>query len=639
MSRRNILVVLVIAAAGAAALAGRGLVASARRAAETAPAKLDARAGDTRAKLDAALAHLTRPLEDQVARAVAIPELKAALADRVDAPTILDLFDTEDWWAPFRDRDAAVLIGAEVAVARGEKHPPSPAGLPASTAVPGVSAGVLEGTRPLLAATAPITTPGRTAAITLLLTAPLEPDALAEAAGLPVALSDGRRVVTATGGDPQKAVLAGLIGKEQSAVVSDENGLLAVAVSAGPRLWLWGLAGMPAPAPDLWADPRIWSALAGLLVLVAVLVWTTRPRRPAAEPRPSLARETEVAPVVATATATAPSVAAPPEPRLPATMILGPTPGDPQHDPAMFGRYRLLRRLDGGGMADIYTAVLQGAEGFQRTFVIKRLRPELTRSRGAVEQFIDEAKLGSMLAHPNIVPVFDFGKVGDEYFMAEELILGRDVARLLQKQIETTGRPLNERAALYIAHEVLEALSYAHGLTGADGQPLGIVHRDISPGNIMVTARGEVKLFDFGIVKATGRVSRTEAGVVKGNVSFMSPEQARGETVDARSDLFSLGLVIYYALTSEQIYRGAGTFEQLLQAASGPTQEDLGKLTGLPVTSRILARALAVDPARRYQSAAEFAADLAPHLGNARAEVAALVQRLFGSELRATATG
>ncbi len=629
MSRRNILVVLVVAAVGAAAMATRGLVDSARRSAEAAPAKLEARAADSRARLETALGKATRPLEEQTARAAAVPELRAALTERVDAPTILDLFETEDWWTPFRGRDAAVLIGTEVVVARGEKHPPAPVGLSPSPAVPGVTAGLLAGARPLIAAARVIPIDGRPEPTTLLFTQPFEVEGVATAAGLPIALSDGRRVVAGTGDAAQKAVLAGLVGKEATSVVADGSGLLAVAQPAGPGLWLWGLAALPAPPPDTTMDPRLWSALVGLLVLLSVLVWTTRPKA-AVAPRTTPSRQTDVPTTIE---------AAIPEPRVPGTMILGPGPVNPGNDPNMFGRYRLLRRMDGGGMADIYTAVLEGVEGFQRTYVIKRLRPELMRSRSAVEQFIDEANLGSRLAHPNIVPVFDFGKVGDEYFMAEEFVLGRDVARVLQKRVQITGQPLSERAMLYIAHEVLEALTYAHGQLGDDGQPLGIVHRDISPGNIMVTARGDVKLFDFGIVKATGRVSRTEAGVVKGNVSFMSPEQARGEEVDARSDLFSLGLVIYYGLTNQQIYRGAGTFEQLLQAASGPSAEDLSKVSGLPITSRVLARALAVDPGRRYQNAAEFAAELAPHLAGGRAEVAGLVQQLFGEELRAAAAG
>ncbi|MFL5305706.1 MAG: protein kinase domain-containing protein [Polyangia bacterium] len=633
MSRRNILVLLVLAALGAAALAGRGLVASARRSADAAPVKLEARAAETRAHLESALAHLTQPLEEQAARAAALPELKAALADRVDAPTLLDLFDTEDWWAPFRGRDAAIVVGGQVLAARGDKHPPSPAGLAPSPSTPHATAGLLAGARPLVAAASSVALPDNSASTTLLITAPFDPAPLAASAGVPIALSDGRQLLAATGDDAQRATLAGLAGKESSAVISDGSGLLAVALRAGPGLWLWGLAALPAPAAPVSADPRLWSALAGLLLLMAVLVWTTR--RPRAAGEAAAPSEPSTPPAISSPTVEAPAPTS--EPRMPATMILGPTGGG--DDATMFGRYRLLRRLDGGGMADIYTAVLEGAEGFQRTFVIKRLRPELTRSRAAVEQFIDEARLGSVLAHPNIVPVFDFGKVGDEYFMAEEFVVGRDITRLLQRQLDMNSHPLGERLMLYVAHEVLEALTYAHGLAGADGKPLGIVHRDISPGNVMVTARGDVKLLDFGIVKATGRVSRTEAGVVKGNVSFMSPEQARGESVDARSDLFSLGLVIYYGLTSEQIYRASGTFEQLLQAAAGPKPEDLSKVAALPAASRILARAQAIDPAQRYQSAADFAADLAPHVAGGRLDAAALMHGLFGDELRAASAG
>jgi len=300
-----------------------------------------------------------------------------------------------------------------------------------------------------------------------------------------------------------------------------------------------------------------------------------------------------------------------------------------------FGRYRLLQRLGEGGMAELYTAVLHGAEGFRRVYVVKRLRPEVARNRAAVEQFIDEAKLGSTLVHSNIVPVFDFGKVGDEYFLAQEYIIGRDLGKVMQRLIEQVGHPLSERLVLYIVHEVLEALAYAHNRTDAAGNPIGLVHRDISPGNVMVTARGEVKLFDFGIVKGEGRVSKTEVGVVKGNVSFMSPEQARGQSVDARSDLFSLGLVLYYGLTGEQLYPGQSTFDQLMRAATGPRTEQLKLLTELPqVSAMLVTRALAVDPALRYQTAAEFAAAVAPHVAGGKAEAAALMQKLFADEFK-----
>ena len=173
-----------------------------------------------------------------------------------------------------------------------------------------------------------------------------------------------------------------------------------------------------------------------------------------------------------------------------------------------FGRYRLLERLGEGGMAELYTAVLHGAEGFRRVYVVKRLRPQVARNRAAVEQFIDEAKLGSTLVHSNIVPVFDFGKVGDEYFLAQEYIIGRDVGKVLNRHMETFGRPLTER--LVAVHRARGAGGAGlRALTGPTrtGVRIGLVHRDISPGNIMITARGEVKLFDFGIVKGEERVS------------------------------------------------------------------------------------------------------------------------------------
>ncbi len=377
-------------------------------------------------------------------------------------------------------------------------------------------------------------------------------------------------------------------------------------------------------------DPRVWvGGLFALSTLSTFLFWRRRAKSAGTE------STTAVTVVHRNATVHVGSGAGEGEEDRRSTAKMG-TPRSPASEPRTFGRYHLLRRIDGGGMADIYAASLHGAEGFRRLFVIKRLRPELARNRTAVEQFIDEAKLGSSLVHPNIVPVFDFGKLGDEYFMAQEYIVGRDIARLLQRHLDRTGRPLDERLMLYIAHDVLEALAYAHAQTDAQGTPLGLVHRDVSPGNIMVTARGEVKLFDFGIVKAIGRLAKSEEGVVKGNISFMSPEQARSEPVDARSDLFSLGLVIYYGLTNERLYRDDdGSFEQLRRAGVGPTTAQLAKIDHLALAGPILRRALAVDPARRYQNAVEFAAALAPHTPGARAEAAALMQRLFGDELRA----
>ena len=227
-------------------------------------------------------------------------------------------------------------------------------------------------------------------------------------------------------------------------------------------------------------------------------------------------------------------------------------------------------------MAQVFTAVTFGAEGFRRTFVVKRLRAELSRDPAVVAQFIDEAKLGSTLVHSNVIPVFDFGKVGDEYYLAQEYILGRDMGRITTRSLERLQRPASVTTTLYVAAQTLLALEYAHGKLSDSGRPMGIVHRDVSPSNILLSARGEVKLFDFGIVKAEGRVTKTQHGVVKGNVSFMSPEQARGTSIDGRADLFSLGLVIYYCLTGEVLYRGETTYELLVKAATGPGPDELG---------------------------------------------------------------
>ncbi len=226
-------------------------------------------------------------------------------------------------------------------------------------------------------------------------------------------------------------------------------------------------------------------------------------------------------------------------------------------------------------MSEVYTAVAHGAEGFSRTFVIKRLRPELARNKEAVAQFIDEARVQASLVHSNIVPVFDFGMMGGEYFMIEEYILGRDLARVSTRCVERTGFRLEPRLVYYFAYEALQALAYAHSKRGRDGEPLDIVHRDVSATNVMLSSSGEVKLFDFGIAKANRRNTQTQAGMVKGNANFMSPEQARGQNVDHRSDLFSLALVMYFCLTNQLLYTGDNDLDILYRAACGPTAEDL----------------------------------------------------------------
>jgi serine/threonine protein kinase len=286
-------------------------------------------------------------------------------------------------------------------------------------------------------------------------------------------------------------------------------------------------------------------------------------------------------------------------------------------------------------MSEIFTAETSGVEGFSRTFVLKRLRPELRHDKEAVAQFIDEARNQASLVHSNIVPVFDFGMVGNEYFITQEYIAGRDLVRLVGRVEEKTGqRGLESRVALYIAYETLQALSYAHDRRDKTGAPMAIVHRDVSAGNIIVSLQGEVKLSDFGIVKSNRRVTKTQVGMVKGNANFMSPEQARGLTVDARSDLFSLAQVLYYCLTGELLYNGQNDLDVLYKAATGPTFDDFQRMHTLPEPAgQILEKALAFDPRERFQDAAEFAGVLAAHVGGGKTEAARLMHVLFGEEL------
>jgi serine/threonine protein kinase len=330
-------------------------------------------------------------------------------------------------------------------------------------------------------------------------------------------------------------------------------------------------------------------------------------------------------------------VARPPKVTLPGLDAPGGQQGSsPAPAGRLFGRYLLIEQLGQGGMSQVFSAVTFGAEGFRRKFVVKRLRPELSHDPAVVAQFIDEAKLGASLVHSNVVPVFDFGKVGEEYFLASEYILGRDLVRLIDRLQEVNAGPLSLPLALTCAHEVLRALEYAHTRLGEDGQPLGLVHRDVSPANVLVSARGEVKLFDFGIVKTERRMTQTQNGIVKGNVNFMSPEQAKGGKIDARADLFSLGLLLYFCLTGDVLYRGETTYALLMKAASGPGPEELARLHALPATAaELLVRALKPNPADRFQTAAAFAEALAPSLRAGPNDLATLMQRLFADEFRA----
>jgi hypothetical protein len=302
---------------------------------------------------------------------------------------------------------------------------------------------------------------------------------------------------------------------------------------------------------------------------------------------------------------------------------------------AVPSRYEVVAPLGEGGMAKVFIAVVRGAEGFKRTFVVKRLKADHQGNQELVNQFIDEARLGASLVHSNVVPVFDFGRDADGYYLAQEYILGRNVDALLQASVEKRGRPLEPAVVIAIALETLKALAYAHTRANDAGQPLGLVHRDVSPNNLMVSQRGEVKLLDFGIVKSNDRVTHTQAGMVKGNLFYMSPEQARALPVDPRSDLFSLGMVMTTALLGTPLYTGDTMYELMTRAATGPTAADLERVrAGCGPLSTFLLKALSVDPGGRFVDANAMASALATVGAPATAQqLERLMQELLGDEL------
>jgi len=268
--------------------------------------------------------------------------------------------------------------------------------------------------------------------------------------------------------------------------------------------------------------------------------------------------------------------------------------------------------------------------------VIKRLKPELAADPNAVAQFRDEANLLAAFNHPNIVTVHDFGRWENQFFLAEEYVAGRNLGRIIEQCFARTHRPPALELIAYVGREVLQALDYAHKMENREGRPLKIVHRDISPENVVVTPHGEVKLLDFGIVKAAeGRLTKTEIGMVKGNVTFMAPEQARGMDVDGRADLYSLALVLYYCCTGRALYTRDNVYEQLMRAATGPGAADRALIQRLPQPfSAVIARATDPDLERRYRTAREMAADLRNWALHGATPTAVLVNELFGDELK-----
>jgi serine/threonine-protein kinase len=310
-----------------------------------------------------------------------------------------------------------------------------------------------------------------------------------------------------------------------------------------------------------------------------------------------------------------------------------PTEGGGPTLPSQFGRYTLLERLAVGGMAEVFRAKISSSHGFEKILVIKRILPHLAADATFVSMFIDEAKLTAQLTHPKIVQILDFGDVAGQFFIALEYVDGSDALGLLrtcaQKRLH-----IPRHLALFIINEVLEALDYAHNARDMDGKPMHIVHRDISPSNIFLSKRGDVKLGDFGIAHAQRRESKTQAGTLKGKYGYMSPEQVVGQQVDGRSDLFAVGVVLAEMLMGRRLFTAPNDLDVLLMVRDGRIERLAKYCRDLPpALDKIVRTALKKDPRERFQSAAAFRDALADYLYEMGLRVGPPDLRAFVSDL------
>ncbi|MBL8788386.1 MAG: serine/threonine protein kinase [Deltaproteobacteria bacterium] len=277
--------------------------------------------------------------------------------------------------------------------------------------------------------------------------------------------------------------------------------------------------------------------------------------------------------------------------------------------PKQFGKYTLLRKLATGGMAELFIAKVQEDDGSEREVVVKRILPSFSEDEAFVKMFIDEASLTAKLQHPNIVQIYDFDVTDRQYYIAMEYIEGEDLQNLMKDGVDK-GSPLSVAQCVWIVVELAKGLHYAH-TKEHKGKPLNIIHRDVTPHNAMVSYDGDVKLMDFGIAKAAERSTKTQAGMVKGKVAYMSPEQARGKPLDPRSDLFALATMLWEMLTNKRLFLRASDFETLTailkEEAEPPSKHRKGIDQEL---DDIIMTALEKDREHRQASVEVFAREL-----------------------------
>src|SRR5438045_5663798 len=274
--------------------------------------------------------------------------------------------------------------------------------------------------------------------------------------------------------------------------------------------------------------------------------------------------------------------------------------------PTRFGKYLLLERIAVGGMSEVVVAKGFGVEGFERLLAIKKILPTMGEDAEFIHMFVDEARLAVQLAHANIVQVLELGKHDESLYIAMEYISGRDLRQLMER-FRKRQQPMPLPQACLIVAEVCEALDYAHRKRDAQGRALGIVHRDVSPQNVLVSFEGEVKLIDFGIAKAESRLQKkTQAGILKGKFSYMSPEQVKGSALDGRSERFACRLMLWELVCGEKLFVGDSDYAVLEKVRLGAIPPPRSRNPECPhALAKAILRALAADPARRHQTAAQ----------------------------------
>jgi serine/threonine protein kinase len=272
-----------------------------------------------------------------------------------------------------------------------------------------------------------------------------------------------------------------------------------------------------------------------------------------------------------------------------------------------FGKYILLNKMSSGATAAVYKAKIRGEAGFERIVTIKRILPQMAGDPDFVETFVREAKICARLTHESICPTYELGKVGESLYMASEWLAGKDLGALIRR-LQYIGRVMPPLMAAWIASRMCDALDYAHNLKDIAGKPIGIVHRDLSPANIVISYDGQVKLIDFGLAKATGRAQQTNVDALKQKIGYMSPELVRGLSLDARSDLFGVGVCLYEMVTGRRLFAGADDIATLKLVSHAVVPPPSALLEDTPdELEMIMMRALEKDPEQRWPNAAEMA--------------------------------